>query len=208
MNFPDWLLLFLQQVRATHFLEWAGVAFGVTEVLLARINHIALYPAGIVSVVISTYIFYDAGLYAESLLNLYYFAMSVYGWWLWSRRDAGPALPVTRASRRDWGITGAIVGLGFVVLYYCLSRFTDSTVPAWDAWVSATAWAGMWLLARRKLENWILLNISNAFAIPLLFHKQLPLYMLLTAFLFVVAVQSYFRWKKMIVFPTPNLTRT
>jgi nicotinamide mononucleotide transporter len=67
-----------------------------------------------------------------------------------------------------------------------------------DAWVSATAWAGMWLLAKRKIENWILLNISNAFAIPLLFYKQLPLYALLTAFLFIVAVLGYFDWMKIL----------
>jgi nicotinamide mononucleotide transporter len=79
-----------------------------------------------------------------------------------------------------------------------LKYYTDSTVPYWDAWVSATAWAGMWLLAKRKIENWILLNISNAFAIPLLFHKNLPLYALLTLFLFIVAVQGYFKWNKIL----------
>jgi nicotinamide mononucleotide transporter len=71
-------------------------------------------------------------------------------------------------------------------------------VPAFDAFVSATAWAGMWLLAKRKLENWILLNISNAVAIPLLFYKGLSLYALLTVFLFVIAIQGYFKWKRII----------
>jgi nicotinamide mononucleotide transporter len=92
-------------------------------------------------------------------------------------------------------ITGGIVAGGFVLLYYCLSHYTNSTVPAWDAWVSATAWAGMWLLARRKIENWILLNVSNAFAVPLLIYKHLPLYAVLTVILFAVAVQGYFHWR-------------
>jgi len=69
-------------------------------------------------------------------------------------------------------------------------------VPAWDAWVSATAWAGMWLLAKRKVENWILLNISNAFAVPLLLYKSLPLYAVLTVILFVVACFGYFDWRR------------
>ncbi|MCH5682920.1 nicotinamide mononucleotide transporter [Niabella sp. W65] len=64
--------------------------------------------------------------------------------------------------------------------------------------MSATAWAGMWLLAKRKIENWILLNISNAFAIPLLFYKGLPLYALLTLFLFIIAVLGYIDWNKTI----------
>ena len=68
----------------------------------------------------------------------------------------------------------------------------------WDAWITATAWAGMWLLARRKIENWILLNISNAFAIPLLAYKGLHLYSLLTVYLFIVAIFGYFEWRKLI----------
>jgi len=67
-----------------------------------------------------------------------------------------------------------------------------------DAWVSATAWAGMWLLAKRKIENWILLNVSNAFAIPLLLYKQLPLFAALTLFLFIVAIFGYYQWRKLV----------
>src|SRR5690606_34006119 len=95
-------------------------------------------------------------------------------------------------------ITALIVGLGFGLLYFILDRFTSSTVPVWDAWISATAWAGMWLLARRKIENWILLNVSNLFAIPLLFHKGLPLYGLLTVFLFIIAIFGYQEWLKIL----------
>jgi nicotinamide mononucleotide transporter len=69
-------------------------------------------------------------------------------------------------------------------------------VPVWDAFVSSTAWAGMWLLARRKMENWVFLNISNLFAIPLLFYKKLPMFAALTVFLFVVAIFGYFEWKR------------
>ncbi|HEY8388763.1 MAG TPA: nicotinamide mononucleotide transporter family protein, partial [Parasegetibacter sp.] len=86
--------------------------------------------------------------------------------------------------------------VGCVLLFVVLDRYTDSDVPLWDAFVSATAWAGTWLLTRRKLENWILLNISNLFAVPLMFHKGLPLFALLTIFLFVVAVIGYFDWKR------------
>ncbi len=64
--------------------------------------------------------------------------------------------------------------------------------------IRATAWAGMWLLAKRKIENWILLNISNLFAIPLLLYKQLPLFAGLTLFLFIVAVLGYYEWRKII----------
>src|SRR3954454_18877424 len=198
MNILEWLRLFISQLKETSLAEWAGVGFGVAEVLFAKANKIWLYPSGIISVVVSSYVFIISGLYAESLLNVYYLVMSIYGWWHWIKKKNEPALPISWCSTRDWAYTAGIVVISFSVLYFSLSHFTNSTVPFWDAWVSATAWAGMWLLAKRKIENWILLNISNAFAIPLLLYKQLPLYALLTLFLFIIAVQGYIQWKRII----------
>ncbi len=109
-----------------------------------------------------------------------------------------PPVPITHSNKKEWFTVIAIVVAGFIFLYVVLKNFTPSTVPFWDAFVSATAWAGMWLLAKRKIENWILLNISNAVAIPLLFYKHLLLYAGLTIFLFIVAVQGYFEWKKIL----------
>jgi nicotinamide mononucleotide transporter len=182
--------------RVLDLLQWVAVVFGVAEVLLAWKNKILLYPAGIISTLLTIYIYAASKLYAESVLNGYYFVMSIYGWWHWHKRKNEPPLPIARTSRNEWGITTAIVLIGFLLQYFLLKRYTDSTVPAWDAWVSATAWAGTWLLARRKIENWVLLNISNIFAVPLLFHKQLPLFAWLTVILFVVACIGYFDWIK------------
>jgi nicotinamide mononucleotide transporter len=182
--------------RVLDILQWTAVVFGVAEVLLAWKNNILLYPAGILSTVLTVFIFLESKLYAESALNGYYFVMSVYGWWHWHKRRDEPPLPITRTNRNEWRVTAAIVAGGFFLQYFLLKRYTDSTVPAWDAWVSATAWAGTWLLARRKIENWVLLNVSNIFAIPLLFYKQLPLFAGLTVILFVVACFGYFDWIK------------
>ncbi|HXO75774.1 MAG TPA: nicotinamide riboside transporter PnuC [Puia sp.] len=190
-----WQLL-KQQVAETDSLQWIATVTSVAEVLLARVNNILLYPAGIISTLLTMYILYKFGLYADSLLNGYYMVMSIYGWWYWMKKKDQPAVAISVCSPRDWLIVGAIVGIGFVVLYILLKFCTPSTVPVWDAWVSATAWAGMWLLARRKVENWILLNVSNIFMIPLLFYKQLPLFAVLTIILFIVAVFGYFDWRK------------
>lgn len=194
----NWVNVFVEEIRNTSLLEWLGAGFGATEVLLAKANKVWLYPAGILSVLISIYIFFTEGLYAESVLNLYYLAMSIYGWWFWVFKRSVIPLAITRASKKEWGITLWIAVGGFLVLYVVLRYLTDSTVPVMDAFVSATAWAGMWLLAKRKLENWILLNISNAVAIPLLFYKQLPLYALLTLFLFVVAIFGFLDWRRIL----------
>lgn len=194
----DWVSELGRQLADTPPLHWIGVACGVIQVLLAKANKVLLYPFGIASILITVYVLYGAGLYAEILLNLYYLVMSIYGWAYWMRRRDEAPVKATYSTKREWLLTVLIVVTGFPLLYYALVHLTDSTVPVWDAWVSATAWAGMWLLAKRKIENWILLNISNAFAIPLLAYKGLHLYALLTLFLFIVAVFGYFEWKRII----------
>lgn len=204
----------LAQIAQTSLLEWIGVIFAVAQVLFAKRNHIALYPFGIASVTITIYVLAMVGLYAEVLLNAYYLIMSIYGWMHWSSgkqlsestnmnsvsepSQTRRKVEVAYATKKEWIITILIVSLGCPLLYFLLDLFTDSNVPLWDAWITSTAWAGMWLLARRKIENWILLNVSNAFAIPLLAQKGLLLYSILTIYLFVVAIFGYFAWKKMI----------
>lgn len=178
-------------------LQIIAVAFGVTEVLLSYRNNVLLYPAGIISCALSIWLMSTSGLYAESVLSIYYLVMSVYGWHKWIQRTkTAEHLPISTCNKQEWRIVAGICILSFIIFFFTLTRFTDSTVPVMDSFVAATAWAGMWLLARRKLENWILLNISNIVAIPLLFYKHLPLNALLTLFLFIVAVMGYFRWKK------------
>jgi len=196
MEFSTQLDLLFTQIKATSLLEWIAVAFGVSEVLLARKNKILLYPAGIIGILCSGFLLIDAKLYAETLLSCYYLIMSVYGWTMWKSRAKSDASRISRSTGSDQKITWMIAIGGYVFLYLMLTNFTDSDVPIMDAFVSSTAWAGMWLLTKRKLENWIWLNVSNLVAIPLLFHKNLILFSILTLFLFVVAVFGYFDWKK------------
>jgi len=189
---------FITELSTTSWLQWVAVAFAVAEVLLAKSNNILLYPSGIIATSLFIFLFAEAALYAESALNGYYLIMSIYGWWYWIKKNGQPPIPVSNTNAKEKWIVLAIVAIGTIGIWSVLKYLTDSTVPLWDAWVSATAWAGMWLLARRKVENWILLNISNAFAVPLLFHKHLPLSALLTVFLFIIAVLGYFEWKRII----------
>ncbi|TKB97424.1 nicotinamide riboside transporter PnuC [Pedobacter cryotolerans] len=197
MEIQEYLRLFVEQIIETSYLEWFAVSFGVTEVLLAKRNNILLYPAGIIGILLGIYLKLQAKLYAETLLSMYYLVMSFYGWIIWSKRKAkNQVLPVSWMTKEEYKIAFAIAIGGYFVLYYALVNFTNSDVPILDAFVSSTAWAGMWLLARRKIENWIFLNVSNIVAIPLLWHKDLVLFSLLTLFLFIVAIFGYVDWKK------------
>ena len=196
--------LFMEQLRETTPIEWIAVAMGVAEVLLARINNVWLYPTGIIGTVLSIFLLMNVHLYGESLLNVYYVVMSFYGWIYWVKKKGEPPVKVTWNTRSDWLVTLGITFIGWALLYAILKHgwviwhfnFPPSTVPVWDAFVSASAWAGMWLLARRKIENWILLNLSNVFAVPLLFYKKLPLFGCLTIFLFIIGVWGFIDWVK------------
>lgn len=196
MNFHEWFLLFLEQLQQTSILEWIAVGFGVSEVFLAKRNNIWLYPTGIISIVLSMYLLLKVELFAEVALNLYYLGMSCYGWILWKKRKNMPEIKVSWTSKKELTIAILISTIGFIVLYLILRYFTTSTVPILDAVVSSTAWAGMWLLARRKIENWLFLNLSNIIAIPLLFHKKLIMFSVLTTILFVVAIFGFIDWKR------------
>ncbi len=193
----EWISLFKAQILRTTLLEYLAVGFGVSEVFLAKKNNIWLYPTGIISILLSMYLLLDAKLYAEILLSMYYLVMSVYGWIIWRQRIGNKQiLQVSWTSKKEIYTALAISIGGYFVLYFALVNFTNSDVPVFDAFVSSTAWAGMWLLARRKIENWVFLNISNMVAIPLLIHKDLAMMAVLTLILFVVAIFGYFDWKK------------
>ncbi len=183
--------------QQTSWLERFSVLCGIIQVLLSKNNKVSNYFFGILAILSGMYVLFGARLYAEIALNMYYLVMSIYGWWYWVTNKSMQEQPITACSRKEWVITLGISLVGFVFLYLILEHITDSDVPAWDAWVSSTAWAGMWLLAKRKIENWVLLNISNAFAIPLLIHKDLYLFAALTVFLFVVAIFGFLKWRKL-----------
>src|SRR5690606_25920247 len=112
----------LDQWAHTSIWEVIGVFFGVLQVLLAYRNHVALYPAGLISTGIFTWLFLrpQTGLYADAALNSYYFVMSVYGWWLWRKgkdkgSDKGEGLAITACSNKDWSVA-VTIALGAFVL--------------------------------------------------------------------------------------------
>ena len=180
------------------WLEWLGVFFSVIQVLLAQKNNIHNYLFGIAGILLGMYVKFSAKLYAEFSLDSYYLIMSVYGWMFWKfgKQKAEASITSTTTSEKYKAL--GIVLIAFAIFYTFLSNFTDSDVPFWDSLVTAFAWAGMWLMAKRKIENWILLNISNFIAVPLLIHKELYLYAALTVFLFVVAIFGYRNWNKIL----------
>lgn len=182
----------------TSWQECLGFVFSVSQVVLARYNNPKNYLFGIAGVILSLFVMYNSKLYAEFTLNIYYLVMSIYGWLYWKYGKQKDEIEITKTNSKEWRIVALIVVISFFIFYFALTHFTDSDVPVWDSLVSAFAWAGMWLMAKRKLENWILLNISNVISIPLMVHKGLNLYAILSFVLFCVAISGYMNWRKIL----------
>lgn len=184
-------------IYQTSGLEWVAVICGVASVIYSMRENILVYPTGIISVLIYVYLAFEYKLYADMGVNGYYFVMSVYGWYYWTNTDGNKdQIPVTINSVRENFYSMGILAGSFGILVYVLINFTDSDVPFWDASTTAFAILGMWLMARKKLENWIAWIITDLISIPLYFYKGL----VLTSFQFLIftilATMGYFAWKK------------
>jgi nicotinamide mononucleotide transporter len=197
MQFNDFLDVFYQNILNTTWLEAVAVFFGLLSVWYAKKENILVFPTGIISVLIYVYITLYAGLYADMGINAFYFAMSIYGWYKWTRKDAANRIILIGKNTLKLHFISIIATVVFFFIFkYVLTNFTDSTVPVWDSATTAIFLVGMWLMALKKIENWIFWIIGDLVSIPLYFHKGL----LLTSFQFLVflilAVSGYMEWRK------------
>lgn len=179
------------------WLEAVAVFFGIASVFYSIKKNILVFPTGMISTIIYVYICLKYKLYADMGINAYYFAMSIYGWYLWSRPTNGnPELPVTWLSNK--GIIHAILlFLGsYGILYFVLANFTDSDVPYWDSFTTSSAFVGMWLMAKKKVENWIAWIITDIVSVPLYFYKGLMLTSFQFLFFTVLATIGLMEWIK------------
>lgn len=186
------MLNFLSKIT---LIEALGVGFSIVQVLLAKKNKSSNYFFGIIGILLTLWILFQAGLFAEFALNIYYLLMSIYGWLYWNFGKNKQEVFISKSTKNDFFISLSIVAMSFILFYFLLQYISTSNVIFWDCSVSAFAWAGMWLMAKRKIENWIFLNISNFIAIGLYFYKELYLYAFLSLFLFIIACFAYFEWK-------------
>jgi nicotinamide mononucleotide transporter len=196
----------LDGLFATTLLEFIAVTFGIASVILSRMENIWVYPTGIVNTTIFIYLSVVAGLYAEAGVNFYYTIMSIYGWMLWSRQANGaPVLHITRSNRIEWRNALIFFALCWLVLSWFLKKWTDSTVPLADGFASATAYTGMWLMARKKLENWLWWIATNIAAIPLYFVKGFVFTSFQYLVFLVLAVWGYVEWKRKLTHNTSSI---
>ncbi|WP_298390143.1 nicotinamide riboside transporter PnuC [Hydrotalea sp.] len=186
------LLIGIQQ---TSFLEFTGTICGIASVFFSRKENILVYPVGMVSTMIYIYLYLVHGLYADASVNFYYTVMSVIGWVMWSRKkNHQTVLHISYNSKQEQWVSVAFFAVCWIVLYLVLHHFTDSTVPQADAFTSAAAFTGMYLMNKKKVENWWWWIITNVASIPLNFYKGLVFTSFQYLVLLILAIMGLRSW--------------
>jgi len=141
----------------TSYLELFAVAFGMLSVWHMKKESLLAFPFGIINVLIYVYIFFSARLYANAGINGFFFIMSVYGWYNWTRKDSNDkTIRITQLSKLEMLLNFLALTLFFIVIRFLLIRYTESQIPFWDSLTTAVYIIAQWLLSQKKIENWIM----------------------------------------------------
>jgi nicotinamide mononucleotide transporter len=178
-------------------IELFAVAFGLLSVWSMKKESILAFPFGIINVLVYIYICFTAKLYAYSGINLFYFVMSVYGWYNWLRHGKDEEkIRISSCSLQERILNGLAIIVFFILLRILLIRYTDSVVPTWDAITTAIYIIGMWLLARKKIENWILWITGDLISIFLFAFEKLYFSSFQFLVFTIIAVFGFLEWRK------------
>ena len=178
-------------------LEITAVVFGFLSVWYAKKNHIWVFPTGLISTSIFVYLLWKWALLGDMMINAYYFVMSIYGWYVWTRKTNDQATPIsqTNAKEKRTSVIIFIITLVFVyVVYQSAGKWTTWTAYV-DTVTTAIFFVGMWLMARRKIENWIFWIVGDIISVPLYFYKGLTFTSLQYLIFTVIAIYGFLAWK-------------
>jgi len=176
--------------------EIVAVVFAVASVFLSKKENILVYPTGIISVLIYIYLCFEAKIYADVIINVFYFVMSIYGWYNWVTKRNNLTIKITKNSNQENLIAVLITLFLWFVLYFILTNYTDSPVGLVDSFTTAVFFVGMWLMAWKRIENWLFFIVGDIVSIPLYWSRELHLTSLLNVLLTVVAILAFFEWRK------------
>ncbi|TXD46823.1 nicotinamide riboside transporter PnuC [Polaribacter sp. IC073] len=180
-------------------LEIIAVIFGFLSVWYSKQNKIWVFPTGMISTIIFVYLLYKWDLLGDMMINGYYFIMSVYGWYIWTRKvDEVDVTPISLTTTKEKKVSVAIFFAALLFVFIIYKGFDKWT--SWVAYVdtitTAIFFVGMWLMAKRKVENWLFWIVGDLISIPLYFYKGFTF----TSFQYFgftfIAIFGYLAWKK------------
>ena len=191
-QYENYALLFI-------ILESIAVVFGFLSVWFSKQENIWVYPTGIISTAIFVYLLWKWELFGDMMINFYYTSMSIYGWYIWSRKDnKNQVIQVTKTTVKE-NIQSVFIFLFTMFFTWLVYNYYEK----WDSWTAyvdtittGIFFVGMWLMAKKKLENWIYWIVGDIISVPLYFYKGLTLTSLQYLIFTIIAIYGYRAWKK------------
>lgn len=193
---------FIEGLKQTTWLEYVAVISGIASVWFSRIENILVYPVGLINTVIYIFLSIKGQLLGEATVNFYYTVMSIYGWILWVKKDPTQhhVVNVAFSDKRWWLYQLLFFTAFYLAIYFSLTHLKKSFAPGaspWaDAFASATAFTGMWLMTKKKVESWYWWLATNVASIPLYFVKHYVFTSVYYIILFVMAIFGLIEWMK------------
>ncbi|MBI5373498.1 MAG: nicotinamide mononucleotide transporter [Sphingobacteriales bacterium] len=191
---------FIDGMQQTTWLEYIAVFAGIASVWFSRKEHILVYPVGLINTVFYIYLSFKFHLPGEASVNFYYTVMSLYGWYMWLRKDEhkDKLLHITWSGKRMLLYQFLFFGIFYTLIYFSLvylkDKFFEGAIPWADAFASATAFTGMWLMTRKKVESWYWWIATNIASVPLYFVKGLVFTSVYYIVLLIMAVFGLAEW--------------
>ncbi|MEO9003396.1 MAG: nicotinamide riboside transporter PnuC [Ginsengibacter sp.] len=193
---------FVEGMKATTWLEYIAVVSGIVSVWFSRKENIWVYPTGLINTTFYIYLSFKGSLFGEASVNLYYTIMSIYGWILWAKKNQlqEHIVKITWSTQREWFQELLFFVFFYVVIFgaltYLKRDFAPGVIPWADAFASSTAFTGMWLMARKKVESWYWWIATNIASIPLYFVKHYVFTSVYYIVLLIFAFWGLSEWRK------------
>ena len=188
-------------------LEAIAFVSGIASVIYAKQENILVYPVGLVATTITVYLLYKAAYFGDMTINVYYSAMSIYGWYNWARKKNNET--IVHISRTNWKekLVGVFLfAMTMVVTYlvYMAFDYEIQTANYIDIFTSGLFFTAMWYMATKKLENWTLWIIADVITVPLYIYRGLGMLALQYLIFTFLAIQGYIEWRKSLEQNTTN----
>ena len=175
--------------------------FGIISVWYAKKENILVFPTGLIATILSTYLLYKVGYFADMTINAYFSIMSIYGWVNWSKTKNDVAVYQISRTNQKQKIIGVILFLVTIVVMYGVYQLFDQPILREnyiDMFTSGLFFTGMWFMAIKKIENWTLWIIADLISIPLYGYRGLGILSLQFLIFTILAVMAYIEWHKII----------
>lgn len=180
--------------------EIIAFVFGIISVVMAKKENILVYPTGIISTIITVYLLYNAQYFGDMTMNVYYSIMSIYGWMMWRKSKNNSTISISTTTTKEKYI-GFLFFLTTMIVTFFVYQFFEYAmeIPNYiDIFTSGIFFTAMWLMANKKIENWILWIVGDIIVVPLFAYRGLGMLALQYLIFTILAISAYYQWKKIL----------